>query len=123
METYQILYTISIMLHLWALAVGVETLREGTEKVFSKNNISDIFKSDRIRRKAELFYIATVLGVGANISFSIAKIGYVIILGGTTTGLLEPVFVLGHLLAGVTFVILHHKALDEIRGIISGKSH
>jgi len=111
------------MLHLWALAVGVETLREGTEKVFSKNNISDIFKSDRIRRKAELFYIATVLGVGANISFSIAKIGYVIILGGTTTGLLEPVFVLGHLLAGVTFVILHHKALDEIRGIISGKSH
>ena len=63
METYQILYTASIMLHLWALAVGVETLREGTEKVFSKNNISDIFKSDRIRRKAELFYIATVLGV------------------------------------------------------------
>jgi hypothetical protein len=53
--------------------------------------------------------------------FILAKTGYIVLTSGSSTGVLEPLFLAGHLCAGVAFVVYHLITLEKTRDMVNEK--
>lgn len=105
---YIAMYLFSTLLHIAAFYYGFNSLRVGQD-FFMKSKWNDFFIS-HIERK----YVATIAGIMFNIFFVIVKFLYIINFNGHSTGVLEPLFVTAHVLAGLYLLIFHYDIYKRI---------
>jgi len=106
---FYLAYILSIALHLIAFYWGIKTLYIG-DNYFNQTCIKDFFSSYRERK-----HVATVFGTIGNMFFILAKIPYLVLFGGHSTGAIEGIFTVGHVTVAAALAIYHYNALDLVK--------
>jgi hypothetical protein len=106
---YQVLYSISLFLHIIALFYGVKTLKEG-DSIFKNSKVQEFFKS-RIERKR----VATIILTAGNFLAILVKIPYIMVWEGESTGVLEPLWVMTHLTLGMGLALSHFILYERVK--------